>query len=298
MKYPLFTNTLKNRTFVRKKTELDYLRQNSGMVVFPNAKINIGLHIINKREDGYHNLESIFYPIGLCDILEIQKSTEFRFTQSGLEIKGNQEQNLVTRAYTLMREKFGIGAVNIHLHKVIPMGSGLGGGSADATFALKALNQLFNLGLGETELLELALVLGSDCPFFVYNVPCRVTGRGENLEKTGSQLKNFWVKVVHSGLHVSTKDAFRGVTPRGTLNHSEPINLRDIFSLPKRLKNDFEINLFTNYPVLSALAQKLRKEKALYVSLTGSGSALYGIFEHEPARTNLSEFEYIGRLTF
>jgi 4-diphosphocytidyl-2-C-methyl-D-erythritol kinase len=268
------------------------------MVVFPNAKINIGLHIINKREDGYHNLESIFYPIGLCDILEIQKSTHFQFTQTGLEIGGDPLKNLVVRAYNLVQEKLGIDPVHIHLHKVIPTGAGIGGGSADATFMIIALDKLFDLQLTNRELKDLALQCGSDCPFFVENSPALVTGRGENVEKIDFSLKNYWIKLVHPGIHSSTKDAFSGCRPRTKSTLNKSVIKDDIKSFSKLFINDFEQTIFRIYPEVAKIKTALENEGSLYTSMSGSGSSVYGIFESKPEKTMPGYFEYIGKLRF
>ena len=268
------------------------------MVVFPNAKINIGLHIINKRKDGYHNLESIFYPVGLCDILEVVTAKEFSFTQTGLAVSGSISQNIVVKAYDLLKNRFNIGPAAIHLHKIIPTGAGLGGGSSDAAFTLKALNALFELNIGQHELADLALELGSDCPFFIHNKPMLVKGRGEHLQKIEMRLQHLWIKIVHTGLHVSTKTAFEGISLKEPTKSINTSNYSDKKTLLNRFKNDFEDTIFKIYPNLSDLKKDLQNEGAFYTAMTGSGSAIYGIFESEPRKTGIAAFEYIGQLEY
>jgi len=268
------------------------------MVVFPNAKINIGLHVLNKRDDGFHNLESIFYPIGLCDILEIVKAKEFAFTQSGLEISGNPKKNLVVKAYEILKREYKIGPVAIHLHKVIPTEAGLGGGSSDATFTLKLLRDIFDLKIEEDVFLKLALELGSDCPFFLFNKPCLVTGRGEKIIEIDFNLTNYWIKLIHPAIKISTKDAFEKIKPNRESYNLESVINRDTRNNLKRFINDFEIQLFYQYQELQLIKDQLKKEGAIYASLSGSGSSLYGIFEIEPKKTETSYFEYIGQLAY
>lgn len=267
------------------------------MVVFPNAKINIGLQVLDKREDGYHNIESIFYPVGLCDVLEIVRSNEFSFTQSGLPVFGEMTDNLVVKAYQLLQKEYNIGSVSIHLHKVIPTGAGLGGGSSDATFALKLLNELFELKMDDSKLKSFSLKLGSDCPFFVNNEPSLVSGRGEIFNKTNLKLTNKWIKIVHIGLHISTKEAFSGISTNmkstAELSIDYTVNELDL----KRCKNDFEQYIFRSHPILSHFKNGLLKQGAIYAAMTGSGSAIFGIFESEPTKTNTDYFEYIGKLS-
>jgi len=267
------------------------------MVVFPNAKINIGLQVLNKREDGYHNIESIFYPVGLCDVLEIVKSSEFSYVQSGLLIQGESIDNLVIKAYNLINQEFAIGSVAIHLHKIIPTGAGLGGGSSNATFTLKLLNELFGLKLDDSKLKSLALVLGSDCPFFVKNEPSLVCGRGEFFNDTKLNLTDKWIKIVHIGLHISTKEAFSKITLKNELNVSKSSSYSDDKLILKHFINAFEKNIFENHPQLKEIKKILEQEGAIYASMTGSGSAIYGIFDSEPVKSATENFEYIGKLS-
>ncbi|MCX6271681.1 MAG: 4-(cytidine 5'-diphospho)-2-C-methyl-D-erythritol kinase [Bacteroidetes bacterium] len=254
------------------------------MITFPPAKINLGLRVLNKRTDGYHNIESIFYPVELKDILEIIPSPdgEFSFTSTGLPIPGKGEDNLVVRAFRLMQQRFGLPRVHMHLHKMIPMGSGLGGGSSDAAFAIVMLNRIFATRLTRDEQLELAAGIGSDCPFFIVPTPCLARGRGEVLTPLKVDLKGYHLVLVCPDLQVSTKQAFALVTP---MERSD--NLLDIISTPiqdwkDKLGNDFEVSVFSNHPSLRKIKDLLYRSGALYSSMSGSGSAVYGIFREDP----------------
>lgn len=255
------------------------------MVIFPNCKINLGLHIIEKRADGYHELETIFYPVPIKDALEIlplppEKEGTVEFTQSGLTIEGDPSNNICIKAYQLLKKLHpNLPGIHLHLHKQIPMGAGLGGGSADAAFLLVALNEKFNLGIGQEKLKELALELGSDCPFFLYNQPCIAYGRGEKLEAIDVNLSGWKIVIINPGITISTAAAFKGVQPRKA-NHS----LKEIIQLPptkwkNQLMNQFEESIFVQYPELNQLKEELYTLGATYASMSGSGSTLYGLFE-------------------
>jgi 4-diphosphocytidyl-2-C-methyl-D-erythritol kinase len=253
------------------------------MLTFPNAKINIGLFITAKRHDGYHDLETIFYPVAVRDALEIIDTPQGNASihLSGLAVAGDQQKNLVWKAYTLLQKDFSekIKPVSIHLHKVIPMGAGLGGGSADGAFMLKMLNDHFNLGADTNQLEKYALELGSDCPFFIRNKAAFASGRGEQLEETGLDLSDYSIQLIYPDIHISTAMAFAGITPAPAT-----YSLRDISSLPldtwkDHIRNDFETSLFPQYPLLQDLKEQLYKGGALYASLSGTGSTVYGIFK-------------------
>lgn len=262
------------------------------MVCFPNCKINIGLFITNKRADGYHDLETVFYPIGaqdsnnmLNDVLEVVPASgaETKLHLSGLGVEGNIENNLVWKAFSLLKGNYPhiVTDLDIHLHKVIPMGAGLGGGSADGSFMLRLLNDYFMLGMASNELAELSLQLGSDCPFFIYNTPQYARGRGERMEPVSLDLSRYRIEVACPGIHVSTKDAFSQIVPRPA-----PYDLRNIFSLPVAewkayISNDFEQSVFKKHSELADLKQSMYDRGALYASMTGTGSAVYGIFDKE-----------------
>ena len=246
------------------------------MIVYPNAKINIGLNVLEERADGYHEISSVFYPVKeLVDILEIIPGEDFSFSSSGIAIPGNS--NICAKAYDLLKADFGIENVQIHLHKQIPIGAGLGGGSADGAFTLKALNELFDLKLSNTELEKYALQLGADCPFFIENTQKYVTGKGEKMNEIDLDLSAYELKFIFPELHISTAEAYGGVI----LKYPET-NLLDLMSKPienwkGEVKNDFEISAFEKYPELEKMKEKLYADGAIYASMTGSGSVIYGV---------------------
>lgn len=272
------------------------------MVVFPNAKINLGLNIIDRRKDGYHNILSVFYPIGLCDGLEFVENTrsdddEIRF--SGLPVPGSAGDNLCVKALELLRTVHPIPPLVIYLHKNIPMGAGLGGGSADGSFLLKALNSQFKIGLGQEVLKEMALKLGSDCAYFIENTPCAISGRGEKITPITAVLKGKYIVIVLLDIHISTAGAYREMD----LNHpkispSEVVLNMDLKEWKDVLQNDFERFTFREFPELKQTKENLYEAGATYASMTGSGSAIYGVFEESPIDlTQFPEGKYwIGKL--
>lgn len=254
------------------------------MISFPNAKINIGLYITNRRGDGYHDLETVFYPvIGLHDALEIvsAKGTDTKLHINGKAIAGDVEHNLVWKAYELMKQRFPakVQSLDIYLLKNIPMGAGLGGGSADGAFMLKLLNDFCRLELANDALADMALQLGSDCPFFIYNTPQYATGRGEQMSALPMiDLSAYSMQIICPEVHISTKAAFGMITPRKPL-----FDLRRLQELPferwkGNISNDFEDPVFMQHPELLSIKQQLYEQGAIYASMSGSGSALYGIF--------------------
>jgi len=254
------------------------------MVVFPISKINLGLNILRKRKDGYHDISTCFYPVPYTDILEILPGKgETTFAATGLAIPGYANDNICIKAWELVDQKHGIGPVRIHLHKIIPTGAGLGGGSSDAAYTLKVLNDLFELRLTTELLAQYALELGSDCPFFIEGKPVLASGRGEMFESTNFSLSGYYLVLLYPAVHVSTAMAYAGVKP------GEPIQtLRSILgdmpvdSWRGAIKNDFEESVFEKFPKLSTLKQVLYEAGALYASMSGSGSSVYGIFTSEP----------------
>jgi len=250
------------------------------MIVFPNAKINIGLNVVEKRPDGFHNIESVFYPVmELFDVLEVIVSDELKFTSSGISIPGNNQDNLCLKAYRLIKADFDVAPVHIHLHKVIPIGAGLGGGSADAAFTLKVLNQLFGLQLTEEKLIDYARKLGSDCAFFIKNQPVYAFGKGDEFESITLDLSKFDIKIEYPNIHVGTAEAYAGVKPRKSVTSVKEIIQLPISEWKNKLKNDFEDSIFPNHPQIKALKEQFYSEGALYASMTGSGSAVFGVFE-------------------
>ncbi len=250
------------------------------MIVFPNGKINLGLSVLNKRTDGFHNIESVVYPVPIYDALEFQPSRKFTLSLYGMKIPGEIENNIVFKAWKLLRDAYQIPPIDIKLYKGIPIGSGLGGGSSDAVFLIKCLNEYFELGLSTEILFQLAEKLGSDCPFFVKNSVSLIQGRGEILKSMDLSLKGKHIVIVRPEIQISTQEAFQEIEP------SKPkIELIEVVSLPieqwqDKLVNDFERLIFRKQPTIKEIKTVLKNEGALYTSLTGSGAAIYGIFEY------------------
>ncbi|MBR5856614.1 MAG: 4-(cytidine 5'-diphospho)-2-C-methyl-D-erythritol kinase [Bacteroidales bacterium] len=265
------------------------------MILYPNAKINIGLKVLNKREDGFHNLETLFYPVGLADILEVVESNELGMEQYGIGIPAvagknelmDPQANLCVKAYRLLKEDFDIPPVAIYLHKNIPVGAGLGGGSSDAAHTILAINKLYNLNLTNSEMAQYASRLGSDCAFFIYNEPMMGRGRGEILTPFAlDSLADYTIKLVHPPVYVSTADAYRGIVPRDlqSLSMLDRRPLEELLQQPvgkwkESVVNDFETTVFAKYPLLAEYKKTLYDEGALYAAMSGSGSTLFGIFE-------------------
>lgn len=251
------------------------------MVVFPNAKINIGLHILGKRTDGFHELQSLFYPVAIKDVLEAipNNKNEIIFSQSGLPIGGDINSNLCVKTYQLIRSKYtSLPGLTVHLHKNIPMGAGLGGGSADGSFMVQLINSLFDLKMSLDEQLSIAAQLGSDCPFFIYNRPCLVRGRGEVIEPLEVDLKAYHIFLINPGIHINTGWAFQSLQ-----HYSQPFSPQLLLTTPLDswkdiLLNDFESAVFTAHPTIAQIKEQLYEKGAVYASLSGSGSTMYGIF--------------------
>jgi 4-diphosphocytidyl-2-C-methyl-D-erythritol kinase len=263
------------------------------MIAFPHCKINLGLSIVAKRADGYHELETIFYPVALQDMVEIvhsdQTATDIQFTHTGLAIPGDESNNLCIKAYHLLKKDFpSIPAVKIHLHKHIPMGAGLGGGSSDGSAVLKLLNQQFNLGLSVTQLIAYAAQLGSDCPFFIYDNACHATGRGEILSPILCNLSDYTIALVHPGINISTAWAFGQLTPGPKEKSVASIVTQPIETWKEALINDFEAPIFKAHPLLAEIKSQLYQQGAIYASMSGSGSSLFGIFPKGNHPTNWS----------
>ncbi len=251
------------------------------MISFPPCKINLGLNVIEKRSDGYHNLDTVFYPIPLTDVLEVLPATTTQFFPSGTLIPGDAKDNLCLRAYELLKKDFDLDLVAIHLHKVIPTGAGLGGGSADAAHTLRLLNQVFELSLSKTQLQGYAQQLGSDCAFFMEDEPMLGTGRGEILSPIQLSLKGKYLVLLKPEIHVSTAEAYRGVKPmRSQPGVQEVIEQVPLTDWKKFLKNDFEPSVFAAHSVIKEYKEQLYAEGAVYASMSGSGSSVFGIFDH------------------
>ena len=249
------------------------------MISFPNAKINLGLHVTEKRTDGYHNIDSCFYPVPIKDALEVLKAKDDGISISGLEVAGDKYDNLIWTAYKLLKADFNIDSISVHLLKKIPMGAGMGGGSADGAFMLKMLNSLFELNLSKKQLEHYALKLGSDCPFFIENTPKYVTGRGEILAPIQVDLSGYWLGLIFPNLHISTAEAYGGIKPNAERKSvKEIIENQPIEQWKDILANDFEQSIFANHPELMAYKKFLYENNTIYTSMTGSGSTLYAIF--------------------
>jgi 4-diphosphocytidyl-2-C-methyl-D-erythritol kinase len=262
------------------------------MLSFPNCKINLGLKVLPRREDGFHDLETVFYPLPVRDVLETVRAEALRFSPMGRAIPGDPTQNLCVKAFELLKKDFPeLPFVHIHLYKHIPIGAGLGGGSSDGAFLLRLLNDQFQLGLNREQLLGYALQLGSDCPFFVLDGPCLGSGRGERLESLALDLSQYSFLILHPRIHVSTARAFSLLAPRDSTRTSDGVpSLRELIAQPVadwagKLVNEFEQPVFGEYPILALLKDQLYRRGALYASLAGSGSSLFGIFEKDRADT-------------
>ncbi|MDB5221486.1 MAG: 4-(cytidine 5-diphospho)-2-C-methyl-D-erythritol kinase [Chitinophagaceae bacterium] len=250
------------------------------MISFPNCKINLGLNIIRKREDGFHDLETVFLPVPFTDVLEIIASDKIEFAVTGFHVDAND--NLCIKAYNLLKKDFPeLPAIKMHLHKAIPLGAGLGGGSSDAAFTLQLLNEKFKLNLKTEQLLDYALQLGSDGPFFILNKPCFATGRGEILQPINIDLTNYKLLLVNPGIHINTKWAFTKITPQQPKASIKEIITQPLETWKDKLQNDFEVPVFAEYPEIEKLKNDLYMQGALYASMSGSGSTIFGIFSKE-----------------
>lgn len=260
------------------------------MLVFPNCKINLGLNIIRKRSDGYHNLETVFYPVQLKDALEIIRQpatanyqlSSVNFSSTGLTINGSESDNLCIKAYQLLQQDFtDLSPIKMHLHKVIPMGAGLGGGSANGAFALQLLNDMFQLKLTTEQLVNYALQLGSDCPFFIINKPCFATGRGEIMQPINLDLSAYQIVIVNPKIHISTGWAFGNITPQIPQKTIQQIIKQPIQTWRNELVNDFEKPAINQYPEIGNIKNMLYEQGAVYSSMTGSGSTVFGLFDKQ-----------------
>lgn len=251
------------------------------MISFPNAKINLGLNIIRKREDGYHDIETVFYPVKWSDILEFvpSKSETTQFIPSGLPVDGNTESNLVVKAYNLLKQDFALPALDIYLKKQIPMGAGLGGGSADAAFMIYMLNIYFNLNIPIDRQIEYASKLGADCAFFIHNRPMMAEGIGNVFSETDVDLSGYYIVLIKPEIHISTAEAYASCH-KGRWN----VALKEVIEKPISewkdcMFNDFEVSLFPKYPILRNIKSLLYDKGAVYASMSGSGSTIFGIFK-------------------
>ncbi len=257
------------------------------MVTFPNAKINIGLNITAKREDGFHSIETLFFPLKLTDMLEyIPSSTNTLLSISGIQFETNTNNNLVMKAYHELMKEYQLPPLKIHLHKKIPLGAGLGGGSADAAFMLKSLNDSFHLKISREKLEEMAGKLGSDCPYFLNNRAMYACGRGDKMESVDFDINGYHLLLVVPNISISTPWAYSKCKPV-----KPTADLRELIKQPldkwqKSIKNDFEPVVFRAYPEIGLIKSKLLEMGAVYASLSGSGAAVYGLFKKEPDYKN------------
>ncbi|NME87851.1 4-(cytidine 5'-diphospho)-2-C-methyl-D-erythritol kinase [Bacteroides eggerthii] len=274
------------------------------MLTFPNGKINLGLNITEKRPDGYHNLETVFYPIPIEDALEInllhEGSRKYCLHQAGIEIAGEAENNLVVKAYKLLDELFDLPPVDIHLFKHIPSGAGLGGGSADAAFMLKLLNEKFNLALSIESMEDYASRLGADCAFFIRNAPTYAEGIGNVFSPVSLSLKGYQLWLVKPDIFVSTRDAFSQIKP-----HRPERPLKETIQLPVEewrncMVNDFEESVFPQFPAIREIKEEMYRQGAVYASMSGSGSSVYGISKPNASLPDIDfgkeAFVYKGKL--
>jgi 4-diphosphocytidyl-2-C-methyl-D-erythritol kinase len=269
------------------------------MICFPNCKINLGLSITEKRPDSYHNIETVFYPVPLHDALEVVESNKNEFTCSGIEIPGSREFNLCLKAYSIVKNKFNIPPVKIHLHKVIPTGAGLGGGSSNAAFMIKLLNDLFSLKISVVQMQEIAGNLGSDCSFFIENVPVFAKNKGDVFENIKLDLSDYYLVLAKPDLHISTPDAYSMITPKYAPFPLKDINVSEISEWQDYVINDFEKVVFGKFPEIKSLKEKMYESGAIYAAMSGSGSAVYGIFEKEIDTNDLFKncFVWQGKLS-
>ncbi len=269
------------------------------MLFFTNAKINIGLNIVEKRPDGFHNLETVFYPIQIKDALEfIETQGETIVQTSGIELGVSDKENICYKTYKLMAKYYKLPQLKIHLHKVVPIGAGLGGGSANAAILMKKLNDTYNLGISTKRLEELVSHIGSDCPFFIKNKAVFARGRGEIFESINLDLSNYYIYIIKPDISISTSAAFAGIKP-----HQPNVSIKELISKPieqwkNDIVNDFEDNIFKQYPMLGEIKQNMYDIGAVYASMSGSGSAVYGIFSQKPNPIDRYNniFNWIGKL--
>lgn len=256
------------------------------MLVYPNAKINIGLDVVGKRPDGYHNIETVFYPIGLSDVLDVQLSegcSDYSFSSSGIQLDGDPEQNLIVKAFRLLQFDYHIPPIDISLVKQIPFGAGLGGGSSDAAFMLNALNDMLGLDISTARLEQFASKLGADCPVFIQNKPIFASGIGDEFRAIKLSLEGYFLLLIKPDIFVSTPEAYSLVVPQEPVYSLFESIQQPIWAWRQLIKNDFEPSVFKLYPAIEQIKLQLYDMGAIYASMSGSGSAVYGIFHSEPS---------------
>jgi 4-diphosphocytidyl-2-C-methyl-D-erythritol kinase len=262
------------------------------MITFPCAKINLGLNIVEKRIDGYHNLETVFYPIPLTDVIEItEMHDEFpsdykcNLNVMNIKIEGDAQSNLVVKAYNKLAQQYDLPRIHAHLYKRIPTQAGLGGGSSDCAFMIKALNELAKLGMSDKEMIEIAATLGADCPFFIYNKPCYAEGIGDKLTPISLDLSGLRLIMIKPECGVSTKEAYGGIIPKGTCEHfahiRKPLEHLELLEYLPLLTNDFEETVCKIHPQIETIKKRLQDAGAIYAAMSGSGSTVFGLFKHD-----------------
>lgn len=257
------------------------------MVTFANAKINIGLQVLHRREDGYHDLETAFYPVKVYDVLEVIEANEMQFIPSGLPIPSDGDDNLCLKAYDLLRRAYDLPPVHIYLHKTIPIGAGLGGGSADAAFLLKLVSEKFKLGLNESQLITYARQLGADCAFFIRNKPVFATGIGDLFQDVTLDLSIYQLVLVKPGIHIATAEAYAAVVPNPRGRQLMAAIARPVEEWRDIVVNDFETGIFAKYPDIKALKDFLYEKGAIFAAMSGSGSSVYGLFKEQVVLSGL-----------
>lgn len=265
------------------------------MIVFPNAKINIGLNVVERRADGYHNLETVFYPIQIKDALEVVLSDELCFTSSGILIPGNADDNLCLKAYHLIKKDHDVPPVNIHLHKNIPIGAGLGGGSADAGFFIKLLNEVCEIKLSVAAMENYARQLGADCAFFIANKPVFAFAKGDHFEPLELDLSTYHFVLVMPPVHVSTAEAYGGVRPAPSIHDLKLAVKLPVEEWKKLIKNDFERSVFQHHTKILVVKEALYHQGAIYAAMSGSGASVFGIFNKKP---DLQELEKANQVFY
>lgn len=263
------------------------------MIVFPHAKINIGLNVLRKRNDGFHEIESVFYPIRLCDSLEFVSARKTKISTSGLNINTLDSNNIVIKAYNLLKKDFSLPELSIHLHKVIPFGAGLGGGSSDAAFFLKAVNNSFNLKIDKEGLEEYAAKLGSDCTFFLQDKPAFVTGRGEKTTSINLCMEGYKLLIIKPDIYISTPEAFQGIKPANPKIRVKEFITKKPEIWKDNIYNDFEGHIFQKHPILKEIKSELYLSGAIYASMSGSGSTIFGIFKEKPVLDKFRQYGFM-----
>lgn len=263
------------------------------MIVFPNAKINIGLNITERCADGYHNLETVFYPLMIKDALEAVEGSALTFQSSGIPIPGDEQNNLCLNAYQLLKKDFELPPLSIHLHKHIPIGAGLGGGSADAAFFINLINQSYDLGLSSDAMMDYARQLGADCAFFINNEPVYAYDKGDRFENIEIDLSAYKLILVMPPVHVSTAQAYTGIKPAPVQTSLKELITRPINEWKRSIKNDFEEHIFKAFPIIKEVKDGLYNAGALYASMSGSGASVFGIFENTPDLSSLAQYSQV-----